>query len=365
MNTLNQIKELFLEHGLALLAAVVLVAALAGNIYFYATNIAPALTAREQINLQMRDARDALVESRRIQNEPSATVQARVNSAQSKLASVISPLASITQTNVFIDSLYQYADDSHIKITDLQTQSVNLQSTPTPIVATPTRALPTLIPSSLTGAVTPIGQAAATPTRSILATSTLTRLTPTLAPTLAPEQDAFYAKTLNIQATGSFHQLNEFVSRIKELNTKPVVLNSVNIAGTESRATLNLEIALYVSSFATGNGEIGAPTPTNTIPPPTQQPPVPPPPQPSATPVPPSTTTPIPSATPTPTISATPTASLTVTPSQRTIVYTVAPSDTLFSIARRFNTTPEAIIEANRLPSSFLRVGQLLYIPVR
>jgi LysM repeat protein len=44
-------------------------------------------------------------------------------------------------------------------------------------------------------------------------------------------------------------------------------------------------------------------------------------------------------------------------------IYTVAPGDTLGAIARKFNTTVQAIKEANGLTSDFLSVGQQLKIP--
>ena len=46
------------------------------------------------------------------------------------------------------------------------------------------------------------------------------------------------------------------------------------------------------------------------------------------------------------------------------VVYQVEPGDTLYSIARRYNTTPEAIKEYNNLTSNLLTVNQILQIPV-
>ncbi|MBX3000998.1 MAG: LysM peptidoglycan-binding domain-containing protein [Caldilineaceae bacterium] len=43
--------------------------------------------------------------------------------------------------------------------------------------------------------------------------------------------------------------------------------------------------------------------------------------------------------------------------------YTVRAGDTLSSIARRFNTTVQALMTANRLTSTVIRVGQVLVIP--
>lgn len=45
------------------------------------------------------------------------------------------------------------------------------------------------------------------------------------------------------------------------------------------------------------------------------------------------------------------------------LTYTVVPGDTLYSIALRYNTTPNAIINLNNLTSDMLLVGQILKIP--
>ena len=45
--------------------------------------------------------------------------------------------------------------------------------------------------------------------------------------------------------------------------------------------------------------------------------------------------------------------------------YTVQPGDTLYSLAKRFVTTPAALQAANKLSSTGLRVGQILEIPER
>ena len=46
------------------------------------------------------------------------------------------------------------------------------------------------------------------------------------------------------------------------------------------------------------------------------------------------------------------------------IVYQVEPSDTLYSIARRYNTNVDAIKNYNNLTSNVLTIGQNLQIPV-
>ena len=47
------------------------------------------------------------------------------------------------------------------------------------------------------------------------------------------------------------------------------------------------------------------------------------------------------------------------------IVYQVKPNDTLYSISREYNTTPEAIMEYNNLASNILSINQILQIPIK
>ena len=46
------------------------------------------------------------------------------------------------------------------------------------------------------------------------------------------------------------------------------------------------------------------------------------------------------------------------------VVYEVVPNDTLYSIARRFNTKVDAIKSFNNLDNNTLSVGQILQIPI-
>jgi LysM repeat protein len=87
----------------------------------------------------------------------------------------------------------------------------------------------------------------------------------------------------------------------------------------------------------------------------------------SATSTPTSTATPTPtstSTTPTPT-SAAPTATPTCTPSPGgTVIYVVRTGDTMYSIARRYGTTVQAIAQLNNIANPrYIRVGQQLIIP--
>ena len=86
-----------------------------------------------------------------------------------------------------------------------------------------------------------------------------------------------------------------------------------------------------------------------------------------ATPVPATATfTPVP--TPEPTLSVTaPPPAPTATPTPQVITqpirYTVQPGDTLYSLAQRYSTTVQAIMQANGMMSYFLRAGDEIWIP--
>ena len=71
----------------------------------------------------------------------------------------------------------------------------------------------------------------------------------------------------------------------------------------------------------------------------------------------------MPTATPTPT-STTPTLAPTLTPTPTVIIHTVVAGDTLSSIAKKYNTTVEAIMAANGKTDTLLRVGEELIIPL-
>ncbi|MHB0859129.1 MAG: LysM peptidoglycan-binding domain-containing protein [Anaerolineae bacterium] len=73
--------------------------------------------------------------------------------------------------------------------------------------------------------------------------------------------------------------------------------------------------------------------------------------------------TPVPGTTVTTTL--TPVVTFTPTPMQLTgpITYTVQPGDTLYSLAKRYGTSVQAIMQANGMMTYFLRSGSLIWIP--
>ncbi|NLG49600.1 MAG: LysM peptidoglycan-binding domain-containing protein, partial [Chloroflexi bacterium] len=86
-------------------------------------------------------------------------------------------------------------------------------------------------------------------------------------------------------------------------------------------------------------------------------------------PTPTGTITATPTSGPSPTITLAPTHTLepNITPTQiitEPTQYVVQSGDTLFSLSRRFNTTVQAIMQANGMMTTFLRAGQTIWIPV-
>ena len=72
-----------------------------------------------------------------------------------------------------------------------------------------------------------------------------------------------------------------------------------------------------------------------------------------------------PTSTPAPPTTATPVAVSTATPNPQTtpVTYTVQLGDTLYSLAKRYGTSIQAIMQANGMMSYFLRAGEVIWIP--
>ena len=174
-----------------------------------------------------------------------------------------------------------------------------------------------------------------------------------------PQVAPYYIRAIRLRAQGTTRQLVDFASRLKETNTKGIVVNSFNIVGSEGAPTafLNMDLSLYVLTSSSDAVATRAPAPLPA--PPVYPTPVIPIVTPSAT-LGVMTVT----VTPIPIFSLTPTPSLTPTATSKYIVHIVQPGDTLFSLARRYGTTVEAIMALNQLPNSIIRIGQQLLIPV-
>jgi peptidoglycan/xylan/chitin deacetylase (PgdA/CDA1 family) len=123
-------------------------------------------------------------------------------------------------------------------------------------------------------------------------------------------------------------------------------MNRSAAPGRKAIAKLAATLALLMLLTSCGAGPDGAPSA-------------------SPTPVPSAAATPSSALTPSPTRAAAATPALTPVPSPgAAVTYTVQAGDTLYSIARRFVTTAEAIADANQLTDAgLIYVGQVLIIP--
>jgi hypothetical protein len=145
----------------------------------------------------------------------------------------------------------------------------------------------------------------------------------------AADKGPVSVRSFDLQALGPLPRLVSFVSRIGEAGQEGFVISNMNILQKDAgRYSLAMSISLYTSPYAGAPALQGLATPVPT--------PLPPTPSPTATP----------------------------TPAAQPAVYIVRSGDTLFSIARRYGTTVEAIMAANGMEGTTVRAGEQLLIPV-
>lgn len=342
--------EAFSKNLLTILAAIVIIGIVMGYAFFFISFVNPALQTRNRVAAQVADAQKA-ARDRGILPESPDSLQARLNDTRATLVTVSNAFLTDAQVSAAIKALYQYADESQVTISDLKTEvrSGAIPPTPAPTFTPTSVASPTLITArpTVTG----------TPTILVSPTTTRTLISPTVPPTLPSTSKTagglYNVTTVRLQVNGAANQLVEFLSRIKETTLKGYIVNSINIEGDERAALLTLEIAMLSSASASGTA---TPTPKPQAPAPVATSVPPPPPPITLTPTQTATLPAIPPATPTATRSAT------LIPS-RGIIYVVRAGDTLYSIARRYGTTVEAIMAANRLTNYNISIGQQLVIP--
>jgi LysM repeat protein len=170
----------------------------------------------------------------------------------------------------------------------------------------------------------------------------------------ATDSTAFNVTTIRLQAQGDPHQLAEFVARIRDISSKALVISNLNMSQVNSTSKLTMDFAVY-----TAPADVRPAVPTVANPPPV--------------PVPAPVSTVIPTSMPAPVVptpirnvpTLTPVLPTPVSPTSIApyVLYVVRPGDTLSSIARRYGTSVEAIMAANRMFSAEIRIGQQLIIP--
>lgn len=337
-------------NALTILAVGFIVITALGYVYFYLALVGPALDARNKLAAQVSDAR-AAAQARGILPQSPDSLQARLNNVRATLTKSSQVFLTDAQISDYIKRLYLYADESRITIIDLQT-TVRVGATPPTATPTATRAL---TPTTTAAAPPPPPPPAGQPTMLLSPTPTRPPPTftplPTRTPTSAPGADLFRVTTVRLQARGPANQLVEFVSRIRETLIPGVVLNGMNLENGEKDGLLTLELAMVASAAPeTATPRTPAPAPTQVPVEPTS---------PRRPPTFPATVV-YATLTPSPTPPATATLAPTFAPQT---TYVVRAGDTLFGIARRYNTTVEAIMAANRMANYNIYIGQVLIIP--
>jgi LysM repeat protein len=313
MSRLTPILELVKSNLYPALAVAVIVMIASGYLFFYTSTIGPGLIKRDALVTQVAAAQQSLVDSGNLAQSPSE-LQAKLASAQATLTASQSMFLSEAQASRITDALYQYASASRVTITDLQTQPVAKQSS----------------------------------------------------------QNSLNITTIRLQAQGDSKQLVEFISRIKEAALKGFLIDNLSLSQDKTAgADLAMQVTLYSSLLALDDPppakQAASSDPPAAAPPPrasASQPQL-------AVPVAVSTSTPVPlppTLTPMPTATALPPTPIPPTPVPPTpapqfTVYGVRPGDTLFSLARRYGTTIQAIMAANHLSSYQIFIGQQLIIP--
>ncbi len=339
-----------LQKNLLILLPVVLIACIGiGYVWFFASSISPGLQTRLKLAAQIAEAQKIL-DARAGQEQSPIILRGRLANAKGGLDNSLSTFLSEAQASQSINALYRYADQSSILITDLQTQiSAAPQPTPTPTPLPTATPPPTALPVvSQTGSPQPV------PIQPPPTKPAPTQRPPTALPPSGGQNSVFRITTVRLTAMGNSRRLIDFVARIREAAMRGYVINTFAIEGSDTLATLKMDILLYTSPYANADtsGAVqpqpqavstpAAPAPTN----------------PTATPLPPTAIPVPPPATPIPPTPVPPTAA------PGYLVYIVRPGDTLFSIARRYGTTVQALLAANRLPGNIAHVGQRLLIPL-
>jgi len=372
MSQLGNLGKLLTGPGrYALIAIALIVLLLVGYFLFIQLSITPRMRARDNLVSSLAAARKEMQEVEAAREQRPAQIGVQVATMQAVLTDSLRVFLSEPQAADVMDGLYQYARESGIEILDLQAlptpqvppQPQPLEPPPTPLPPLPAES-PTQAGKSAKMAPTatpgPVAQ-------------------PTSPPLPSPQVDArqvYETRSFRLQARGEMPKLLDFVSRIKEASRLSCSLSNITIAEAEGYSLLTMDITLYTSPYAGGSGptsvaivtreatplQVG---PTASVRPglvrPTNWP--------TNEPWPPDMgTTPTVASSPVPTTS--PSTATTTLPAPspgpteaQYIEYVVRYGDTLYSIARRYGTTVEAIKTANGLNSNVIQAGQRLRIP--
>ncbi len=194
MNSLGDLREFARRNRAAVAAGVLIIIAVLVHLAYFITTIGPGLRTRSELDTSLTTARQDLAKARQVEAETPDSLRDQINTAQASLISSLKVFLTDAQVNQIITSLYQSAAASAVTIVDLQTQPGPGSS----------------------------------------------------------DQDAYQATAVRLQVQGHARQLVEFVSRVREASATSFAINSVSIAAGDIVDVLALEATLYSSRFASG-----------------------------------------------------------------------------------------------------------------
>ena len=178
----------------ALLAVAIIIVIAFGYVTFFASSIAPALQARDELAGTLTGARQALAEAQTAQAMTPDQLKTQIAQPQATLTAAYDAFLTDLQGDLVLHALYQYASAAGVTITDLQTQ-----------------------------------------TSSSLGQKTVYNIT-----------------TVRLQAQGSGRNLVDFAARIREAASQSFLIDSVNLATAEGSSILTMDIRLFTSPNAAG-----------------------------------------------------------------------------------------------------------------
>ena len=191
------------ERLYALLAVFAILVIAFGCLLFAQSAMLPQLQARSQLRAQLASAQQELVESRKAQEKTPDNLKQQLAAAQAALNESAQVFLSDAQAADALNRLYQYASDSSVKIVNMQAQS-----------------------------------------------------------NPAKGSNAYDIRTFRLQVEGLSLNLIRFVAQINEAASPGYVISNVNIAEGQTTSVLTMDVALYTSPYASAAGPSPAVTPT-------------------------------------------------------------------------------------------------------
>ena len=372
------------ERLLVLLPVILMVLLVCGYLLFAQMVIIPGTRLMQTRAAELAATKRQIKESQGSLGGRPDKLRQDLAAAQAAYSQTVSLFMSESQAAQAVDQLYDHARESGVEIAELQSvaapQALELVQ---PTAPPPSPAPP---PTQTGGKAAP----SATPKGGQPKATAASQPSPAASPAKKRPYDV---KAFHLQVRGPAAGLLGFMARIKEAALPTFIITNVSMTEAEGRSTLTFDFSLYTSPLAPNApvAPAGAPSATPAHPNATPLPTTPPnsssylvrptnwptdwawPPKPGTVAAPSPTVPPPPSPNPiqpspageTPT--AEPSAAPVPTPDPispaRYTTHVVVQGETLYSLARRYGTTTEAIMAANGLASNAIGVGQRLRIP--